>query len=231
MSGYALEEREDRVVVSPRGAAANAAVVWMHGLGADGHDFVPLVPELRLPQCAAMRFVFPHAPRRPVTLNNGLPMRAWYDIRELSASGRQDAEGTAESARRIAGLLDAEIASGIPATRVFVAGFSQGGAIALHTALRYPARLGGLLALSTYLPLADRLAAELEKANRDLPILMCHGEYDPVLPLELGEGSRDALRALGFNVEWRAYPMQHEVCRAEIDDIGAFLAQRLREST
>lgn len=231
MSGYELEEREDRVIVSPRGTAANASVVWMHGLGADGHDFVPLVPELRLPTGTAMRFVFPHAPRRPVTLNNGLPMRAWYDIRELSVSGRQDAEGTAESARRIAGLLDAEIASGIPSTRVFVAGFSQGGAIALHTALRYPARLGGLLALSTYLPLADRLAAELAEANRDLPILMCHGEYDPVLPLQLGEGSRDALRALGLAVEWHAYPMQHEVCRAEIDDIGAFLAARLREST
>lgn len=205
------------------------AVIWLHGLGADGHDFVPLVPELRLAPPAELRFVFPHAPVRPVTLNGGMPMRAWYDIRELSTAGRQDVAGTRESAARIGDLVAREMGRGRPASRIILAGFSQGGAIALHTALRHPQRLGGILALSTYLPLHESVAAEANAANRDIPILMCHGLHDPVLPYALGELSRDALTSLGHSVEWKAYPMQHEVCRPEIADISAWLAARLRE--
>ncbi len=228
-----IEETRDEVVatLAPAVAAATdgpASVIWLHGLGADGHDFLPIIPELRLAPRAALRFVFPHAPSRPVTLNGGMPMRAWYDIRELSTEGRQDEAGTRESAARIGALVEREIARGVEASRVFLAGFSQGGAIALHTALRHRLRLGGILALSTYLPLHASLAAEASAANRDIPILMCHGRHDPVLPYALGEMSRDLLLSLGYAVEWKAYPMQHEVCRPEIDDISAWLGARLR---
>lgn len=229
-----IEETRDEVVVTlapaaPAAAGDAASVIWLHGLGADGHDFVPLVPELRLAPPAELRFVFPHAPVRPVTLNGGMPMRAWYDIRELSTAGRQDVAGTRESAARIGDLVAREMGRGRPASRIILAGFSQGGAIALHTALRHPQRLGGILALSTYLPLHESVAAEASAANRDIPILMCHGLHDPVLPYALGELSRDALTSLGHSVEWKAYPMQHEVCRPEIADISAWLAARLRE--
>jgi len=222
----------DEVVVNVPATAAGAApaseasVIWLHGLGADGHDFVPIVPELRLPSTAAVRFIFPHAPVRPVTLNGGLPMRAWYDIRELSTAGRQDEAGTRASATRIDQLIQREIDRGVAASRIVIAGFSQGGAVALHAALRHPVRLGGVMALSTYLPLHERLEGEATAENRDLPILMCHGQYDPVLPFGLGEASRDVLLRLGYPVEWKAYPMQHEVCRAEIADISAWLAAR-----
>jgi len=221
----------DEVVVDVPGPAGPvpataASVIWLHGLGADGHDFVPIVPELRLPPTVAVRFVFPHAPVRPVTLNGGLPMRAWYDIRELSTSGRQDEAGTRASAERVARLIQREIDRGVAPAHIVVAGFSQGGAVALHTALRHPVRLGGIMALSTYLPLHERLADEASAANRDLPILMCHGQYDPMLPLAIGEASRDALLRLGYPVQWKPYPMQHEVCRAEIADISAWLAAR-----
>ncbi|HNR21904.1 MAG TPA: alpha/beta hydrolase-fold protein [Steroidobacteraceae bacterium] len=223
----------DEVVVDVPAASAgivpavDASVIWLHGLGADGHDFVPIVPELRLPPTVAVRFCFPHAPVRPVTLNGGLPMRAWYDIRELSTEGRQDEAGTRASAARVDQLVQREIDRGVAPARIVIAGFSQGGAVALHAALRYPARLGGVMALSTYLPLHASLEREASAANRDLPILMCHGQYDPVLPIGLGEASRDALQRLGYPVEWKTYPMQHEVCRAEIDDISGWLAARL----
>lgn len=226
-----VEETRDEVVVTlapvtPESVDGTASVIWLHGLGADGHDFVPIVPELRLAPPAALRFVFPHAPVRPVTLNGGMPMRAWYDIRELSTAGRQDEAGTRESAARVGALIEREIGRGVPAARVILAGFSQGGAIALHTALRYPQRLGGVMALSTYLPLHESVAREAGAAS-DLPILMCHGLYDPVLPLALGERSRDFLVSLGYRVEWKSYPMQHEVCRPEIGDISAWLTTRL----
>ena len=218
---YALRESADAVVLAPD-AAATAAVIWLHGLGADGHDFVPIVPELALPATLPVRFVFPHAPVRPVTLNMGMRMRAWYDIKSLSTDARADAAGLLESATRVAGLVDRERAEGIAPGRIVVAGFSQGGAIALHAALRYPVALAGVLGLSTYLPLAAELAAELSDANRRAPILMCHGLYDPLLPMALGVAARDFLRAQGFAVEWKEYPMQHQVCADEIRDVSAW---------
>jgi phospholipase/carboxylesterase len=220
------EETAQEVVLAPAGTPA-ASVIWLHGLGADGHDFVPIVPELRLPVEPAVRFVFPHAPVRPVTINSGMRMRAWYDIVSLSASGPPDETGIRASAALLERWIAREVELGVRADRIVIAGFSQGGAIVLHGALRYPQRLAGVLALSTYLPLHDRLAAEAAPANRDLPILMCHGRDDPVLPMALGAMSRDFLRKLGYAVEWKDYPMQHQVCLEEIEDIAAWLRDRL----
>lgn len=222
-----LIETDTAVIVQPD-APAQASVIWMHGLGADGHDFVPIVGELKLPAAVPVRFIFPHAPVRPVTLNGGMSMRAWYDIKSLDRKGMQDEKGIRESAARIEALIAEEQAAGIQAKRIVLAGFSQGGAIALQTALRCKLRLGGLMALSTYLPQADALATEASAANRDLPILMCHGQYDAVLPLQLGEWSRDHLTALHYAVDWRAYPMAHEVCAAEIGHISAWLGTVLK---
>lgn len=224
---YRRQVTETDITLEPE-RPADAAVIWLHGLGADGNDFVSVVPELRLPAEAAVRFVFPHAPVRPVTINNGMAMRAWYDIVALSRSGPEDADGIEDSARRIAGLLDAQREQGIDARRLVLAGFSQGGAIALHTGLRYPHRLGGVLALSTYLPLNARLAGEAHDANRDTPILMCHGSLDPMVPMALGQTSRDLLQAQNYRVDWRDYPMQHQVCMEEIEHISAWLATLLR---
>ena len=215
------------ITVESGGGPALASVIWMHGLGADGRDFEPLVPQLRLRASLPVRFHFPQAPVRPVTINGGYRMRAWYDVLGFSPSAPEDAAGIAASTRRIHALVDRERAAGIDPSRIVVAGFSQGGAVALHSALRYPSRLGGLLALSTYLPLRQRLEAEGSAANRDLPILMCHGHFDPVLPLQFGEWSRDALQAVGYAVEWRAYPMQHEVSLPQVADLRAWLLDRL----
>jgi phospholipase/carboxylesterase len=220
------QESSDAVILAPD-RAADAAVIWLHGLGADGFDFVPIVPELDLPAGHGIRFVFPHAPVRPVTLNGGMAMRAWYDILSLDRNGLQDEAGIRDSERIVQRYLQAEIDAGIPATRIVLAGFSQGGAITLHAGLRYPQKLAGLLALSTYLPLHDQAAAEASAANRATPILMCHGQYDPVLPLSLGEFSRRGLEQLGYAVDWREYPMQHQVCAEQIDDIAGWLRQRL----
>ncbi len=208
-------------------APAGASVIWLHGLGADGGDFVPLVPELRLPDSVAARFIFPHAPVRPVTINGGMPMRAWYDILSLSRSDQQDETGIRASAALVQELIEREAASGIPRNRIVLAGFSQGGAIALHAGLRQTEPLAGILALSTYLPLHSHIVGELSAAGRITPILMCHGLYDNVLPLAMGSASRDGLRQLGCKVEWRDYPMQHEVCAAEIGEISTWLRARL----
>ena len=223
---HRLHESADAVVLAPA-APATASVIWLHGLGADGHDFVPIVPELKLPAEPAVRFVFPHAPVRPVTLNMGMRMRAWYDIRTLTAEGRTDEAGIRESVALLGRYIAAERAAGIESSRIIVAGFSQGGAVALHAGLRHPERLGGILALSTYLPLQAALAAELSAANRATPILMCHGQFDPVLPMALGVLARDWLRAGQYAVEWKEYPMQHQVCLPEIQDIAAWLRSRL----
>jgi phospholipase/carboxylesterase len=223
---HRLQETADAVVLAPA-APATASVVWLHGLGADGHDFVPIVPELKLPAAPGIRFVFPHAPVRPVTLNMGMRMRAWYDIRTLTAEGRVDEAGLRESVARLDELIAAERALGIESRRIVVAGFSQGGAVALHGALRHAEPLGGVLGLSCYLPLQAPLAAELAEANRKLPILMCHGQQDPVLPLALGLAACNWLRAAGYRVEWKEYPMQHQVCLPEIQDIAAWLRARL----
>lgn len=223
---HRLLEQEEAVFLLPAGAPV-ASVIWLHGLGADGHDFVPIVPQLGLPARSAIRFVFPHAPIRPVTLNQGLRMRAWYDIRQLSGGAAEDADGIADSAARVIALIERERALGIASERIVLAGFSQGGALTLHVGLRHPERLAGLLALSTYLPRRERLVLESSPANRQVPILMCHGRFDPVLTLPLGRASRDALMALGYAVEWKEYDMQHAVCAQEITDIAGWLRARL----
>ncbi len=208
------------------GPRPRAAVIWLHGLGADGHDFEPIVPELGLPASLPVRFVFPHAPVRPVTLNQGMRMRAWYDIYRLGG-GPEDEQGIRASESLLKTLVDKEKGRGIEAGKIVIAGFSQGGAIALQAALRYPERLAGVLALSTYLPLASHLGKERSEENRDVPILMAHGSYDDVIPLQRAEDSRRALEALGYAVEWHAYPMPHSVCPQEIADIAAFLTRVL----
>jgi phospholipase/carboxylesterase len=203
------------------GMPARLAVIWLHGLGADGHDFEPVVPELGLH--ATVRFVFPHAPRRAVTINGGLMMRAWYDILGWGATVPEDDAGIRASAAAVTTLIDREIERGMEPSRIVLAGFSQGGAIALHTALREPRRLAGVLALSTYLPLAASLASERSAASAGLPILMAHGSADPVVPLSLAEASRAALEQLGYVVDWHIYPMPHSVCMPEIRAIGQWL--------
>jgi phospholipase/carboxylesterase len=208
------------------GPRPQAAVIWLHGLGADGHDFEPIVPELRLPESLPVRFVFPHAPVRPVTLNQGMRMRAWYDIFQLGG-GAEDEAGIRTSESALKALVAEETKKGIKPERIVLAGFSQGGAIALHTALRYPQRLAGVLALSTYLPLAGKFAAERSAANRAAPIFMAHGLYDDIIPLVRAEQSRKALADAAYNVEWRRYPMAHSVCPEEIADIASFLVRIL----
>ena len=223
---HRLQESADAVVLAPA-TPASASVIWLHGLGADGNDFVPIVPELKLPAAPGIRFVFPHAPVRPVTLNMGMHMRAWYDIKTLTAEGRVDEAGLRDSVGRLGGLIAAERALGIASQRIVIAGFSQGAALALHGALRHLEPLGGILALSCYLPLQAVIASELAEANRQTPILMCHGQYDPVLPLALGVAACNWLRTTGYRVEWKEYPMQHQVCGPEIQDIAAWLRARL----
>lgn len=215
-------------VILPASGAHTATVIWLHGLGADGNDFVPIVPELGLPKNHGVKFIFPHAPVRPVTLNNGMPMRAWYDIVGLNRTGPQDTPGIRASAERIGALLDAEITSGIASSKLILAGFSQGSAMALHTGLRFHKALGGIAALSGYLPVESTLAAEASGENLKLPILMIHGTDDPVLPHAMGAHSRDVLVKQGYAVEWLEYPMQHQVCIEEIAAIGGWLHARLK---
>jgi phospholipase/carboxylesterase len=208
-----------------------AAVIWMHGLGADGNDFAPVVPELDLSGLPGVRFVFPHAPMQPVTINNGYVMRAWYDVTMDDLEGRSrrpDEKGVRASETAVGKLIARETARGIEPARIVLAGFSQGGAIALHTGLRYPQRLAGIMALSTYLPLAESVAAEASAANRGLPVFFAHGTYDQVIPLGMATASRDQVRALGYPVEWHEYPMQHSVCAEEVAAIAAWLRGVLR---
>lgn len=217
----------DCVVLEP-GRPADAAVIWLHGLGASGHDFPPVVAELGLPEDHAVRFVFPHAPRIPVTINGGMVMPAWYDILNMDFDQRRvDEDGVRASAARLEDLVARERERGIPAARIVLAGFSQGGAIALHAGLRHPERLAGVLALSTYLAVDGDVGEERAAANRDVPILQCHGSQDPMVPMAKGEAARDRLRELGYGVEWEDYPMQHQVCMEEIERIGAWLRQVL----
>jgi phospholipase/carboxylesterase len=208
------------------GANPDAAVIWMHGLGADGHDFAPIVPALALPASLSVRFVFPHAPVRPVTINNGMPMRAWYDIFSLGG-GPEDEQGLRASQRQIEALIARERARGIAAGRIVLAGFSQGGAVALMTGLRHGERLAGVMALSTYLPLAAKLGEERQTQNADVPIFMAHGEDDAVINISRAVSSRDALLALRYPVEWANYTMGHAVCPEEVADIGGWLGRVL----
>jgi phospholipase/carboxylesterase len=204
-----------------------AAVVWMHGLGADGHDFEPIVPELGLPARPAVRFVFPHAPLRPVTINQGHVMRAWYDIRALAGVRREDEAGVRQSARQIEALVERERQRGIAPRRLVLAGFSQGGAMALHVGLRYPERLAGVLALSCYLPLAGTLGAERSAVNRDVPIFWAHGIHDPMIPLAMAEHGREQVAALGYPIEWHQYAIPHAVGAEEIADAAHWLGRML----
>ncbi len=209
------------------GPAPRAAVIWMHGLGADGHDFEPIVPELGLPAAPAVRFVFPHAPMRPVSLNQGMVMRAWYDVYGLG--GRQeDDTGLRVSQLAVTALIERERARGIGADALVLAGFSQGGAMALLTGLRHPERLAGVMALSCYLPLAATLDAEGSAANRDVPIFMAHGLYDDVIPVDRARRSRDLLVEGGYRVQWHEYRMPHAVCGEEIGDVATWLTTVLR---
>jgi phospholipase/carboxylesterase len=207
--------------------APRASIIWLHGLGADGHDFVPIVPELGLPKTPAVRFVFPHAPMRPVTINGGAVMRAWYDVAAAGGDRREVETGVRESERRIEALIDRERERGVADSAMVLAGFSQGGAMALHTGLRHARRLAGIMALSCFLPLADAVATEAGAANRETPIFMAHGTHDPLIPLARGRLARDRLAALGYRIAWHEYPMPHSVCADEVTDIARWLRETL----
>lgn len=205
------------------GTTPTASVIWLHGLGADGHDFEAIVPELDL-AAVAIRFVFPHAPMQPVTINAGMVMRAWYDVSD-AAIRREDEAGVRASQGRIEALIAREKERGTSARRLLLAGFSQGGAVALHTGLRHRERLAGIMALSCYLPVADKLAAEAQAANRDVPVFMGHGSLDPVVAISRALESRELLGRQGYAVEWHEYPMPHAVCAEEIRDISTWLRE------
>jgi phospholipase/carboxylesterase len=221
MSEKPLEAIEIETAPNPR-----ASVIWMHGLGADGNDFVPVVNELGLGTGPGIRFVFPHAPMQPVSINNGYVMRAWYDVKfgDLEGRSRQaDEKGVRASQAAITRLIEREISRGSSADKIVLAGFSQGGAVALQTGLRHPQKLGGIMALSTYLPLAESFADETSAENRKTPVFMAHGSDDGVIPFEMATRSRDILVQHGYDVEWHQYPMQHSVNLEEIADIARWL--------
>jgi len=205
-----------------------ASVIWMHGLGADGNDFVPIVPQLGL-RGLALRFVFPHAPLQPVTINGGYVMRAWYDIGYQDLALKEDERGVRESQHAVGELIARELERGIRAERIVLAGFSQGGAIALQCGLRHPQRLSGIVALSTYLPLPHTVEKERSPANREIPVLMAHGIQDPIVPLKLAQASCSKLLTLGYPVEWHEYAMPHSVCAEEIEAVGRWLRKRIVE--
>ena len=213
------------VELSPR-TEATASVVWLHGLGASGHDFPPVVPELGLPPELAVRFVFPHAPARPVTINAGFVMPAWFDVAALDGVDRDEA-GVLESTEHLSRLVAREVERGVPEERIVVGGFSQGGAIALHGGLRHPRRLAGIFGLSTWLIREPSLAEEAAEANAGTPLLLCHGTHDPMVPIAAGRAARERLEADGRTVEWHEYPMEHQVCLEEIEAIGAWLTRVL----
>ena len=217
-------QRLETLEINPSGTVINS-VIWMHGLGADGYDFEPVVNMLDMP---ATRFILPHAPQRPVTINNGYSMPAWYDLFGLDASSRQDEEGIAQSRAQIEFLIAQEVARGTPSERIVLAGFSQGGAIALHTGLRHSQKLAGIVALSTYLPLKSALSEERHETNRQIPIFMAHGSFDSVISLETNQISRQVLEQAGYPMEWHEYAMAHSVCEEEIADIRRFLTKVLK---
>jgi len=204
------------------GENPQGSIIWLHGLGADGHDFEPIVPELRLPTSLSLRFIFPHAPVQSVTINGGMAMRSWYDIVSFDSEGRADRAGLLESSDLLHGLIAREIERGIAADKIVIAGFSQGGAVAIHTALQTELEIAGLMALSTYMALPDDAANAVSRKN--LPIFMAHGSFDPVLRMEWGRSSADRLIEAGYAVEWHEYPMAHAVCPQEIADISNWLS-------
>lgn len=212
-------------IVLDRGKAPRHCIIWLHGLGADGEDFVEIAEMINLP--VPVRYIFPHAPKNPVTINGGFVMRSWYDIADIDIAARQDAAGIRASQAEIEKFITQEKARGTAEENIFIAGFSQGGAIALHTGLRHPARLGGILALSTYLPLADTLSQEVSLSAKNTPIFFAHGRHDPVVPYALGKLSADKLQQHGYQTDWHEYAMPHSVIAEEISDIERWLAQRL----
>ncbi|GGO66226.1 alpha/beta hydrolase [Bowmanella pacifica] len=214
------------VEVNPKGKA-DAVVIWLHGLGDSGNGFAPIVPELKLPDSLNVRFLFPHAPVRAVTINNGMQMRAWYDIKSLDFENRADVDGVTESMALVRALVEEQIENGIPSERILLAGFSQGGVIAYHLGLRFEHKLAGILALSTYMCQPEKLAEQRHEANQNTPILVAHGLYDEVVPCALGKAAFNAVESLGYPVTWRDYPMQHNVCLEEIQEIGQWLQKRL----
>jgi len=222
---------EDTPIILQTGAddamPTDAAVIWLHGLGADGNDFVPIVTQLKLPDLLNIRFIFPHAPLRPITINQGYRMRGWYDITSLDIANSDDETGIIESSNRLMRLCDQQTAQGIAAERIVLAGFSQGGAIALHAGLRYVKKLGGIMALSTYLPMPQQLAQQATDANRNTPIFMAHGLHDDVVALQFGMQTRTLLQQRGYPLQWHDYAMGHSVCAEEINDISAWLARIL----
>jgi phospholipase/carboxylesterase len=211
----------------PTAAKPGASIIVLHGLGADGNDFVPIAQQLDLSSVGSVRFLFPHAPQRPVTMNGGFVMRAWYDISGSGPGRREDEAGLRQSQAEIEALIAREVARGVPASRIVLMGFSQGCAMTLLTGLRHPARLAGLVGLSGYLPLADNTAGERAPANADVPLFLAHGRSDPMIPIERALASRDALVALGYPVEWHEYAMQHAVCVQEIADLQRWLLRVL----
>jgi len=209
------------------GPAPRYSIIWLHGLGADGNDFAPVVPELQLGDLGPVRFVFPHAPVQPVTINNGMAMRSWYDIYVADLVRREDEAGLRASQQAVEALIARENERGIPTERIVLAGFSQGCAMALQTGLRHPQKLAGIIGLSGYLPLASSVENERHAANHDTPIFMAHGTMDPVVPLERSQASFEALQQMGYNVRFKTYPMPHSVCLEEIQDIASFLREIL----
>ena len=218
----AMPDVLESITINPQ-SEPKVVVIWLHGLGADGSDFEPIVPELNLPDSLAVKFVFPHAPKIPVTVNGGYVMRAWYDIVSADLGQLQDTEGVQRSAAQLNDLIEAEIKLGTPAEKIILAGFSQGGAIILQAGLRYPKRLGGIMVLSSYVPLAETLVSEKNSANQDVSIFYAHGEQDDVIPISFAKKSRDLLVEQGYQVEWYSYPMPHAVIPDEIDAIGIWL--------
>lgn len=215
-----------QTVEQETGASPQWSIIWLHGLGADGHDFAPIVPELVRPGWPALRFVFPHAPVRPITINNGVPMRGWYDIVGMDFRSRADMDGVRASVVELDALIDREIERGVPAEHIFLAGFSQGGAVILTAALQRTAPLAGLIALSTYLPEAET-ARRADNAVQ-VPIFMAHGTQDPVIPLQIAEHSAAAVRAMGLELQWQSYAMAHQVCAEELTALGDWLQARLQ---
>jgi len=207
------------------GENPTAAVIWLHGLGASGHDFEPVVPELGLPEDAAVRFIFPHAPNLPVTINGGMTMPAWYDIKAMDIDRVVDTEQLRASADAVAKLVEREKEKGVPSDRIIIAGFSQGGAVAYELGLSYPERFGGILALSTYFATADTV--QRSEANADVPISVYHGTFDPMVPESLGVRSVEALKGMGYDPSYQTFPMEHSVCLEEIQDIGRFIRRHL----
>ena len=223
-SNYTLKDLDQSIVIEPK-VEANAAVIWLHGLGADGHDFEGILPQLGLPINHAVRFVFPHAPVQPVTVNGGMAMRSWYDILSMNIADRVDIAGLEKSSAVLMELVEEQMALGIPANKIVLAGFSQGGLVALHTGLNFSDTVAGVLALSTYYP--EPCFEEQSLKNQTLPILMAHGTYDQVIALKVAEDSKNFLVSKGFNVEWQTYPMEHQVCMPEIELISAWLQAKL----